>query len=312
MALDQAGALARGATLYVTLEPCSHTGRTGPCVGRVIASGARRVVIATPDPNPLVNGQGIAALRRSGMNVQESVLAQRARELNAGFFSRHERGRPWVRVKIASSLDGRMALPDGRSKWLTSSAARADVQAWRARSCAVVTGVGTVQADDPRMTVREVSTNRQPLRVVLDPHLRIDEDAAVLSEPGALVFCAGGDESKAQRLRLRGVRVLEVPAAAGGVSLPHVLSALAAEECNEVLVEAGPRLATAFLRCGLTDEVIAYVAPMLIGRDGLPNFCADAPAQLESCARFQCVDAAQIGADVRLLLRPSLLSMLES
>ena len=261
-----------GATAYVSLEPCSHHGRTPPCAEALLASGVARVVVATRDPNPLVAGDGIALLRAAGVTVECGLLEREARALNPGFFKRMTTGLPWVRIKLAMSLDGRTAMADGSSKWITGVAARADVQRLRARSCAVMTGIGTVLHDDPRLDVRlamnpgEEQAPRQPLRVVVDSQARTPISARLLGPPGeAIVVTAGTDTVREGALTAAGARLLHLPGEDGRVDLRALLEYLAAAQCNEVLIEAGAALAGAVLRAGLADELVFYVAPALLG-----------------------------------------------
>jgi diaminohydroxyphosphoribosylaminopyrimidine deaminase/5-amino-6-(5-phosphoribosylamino)uracil reductase len=272
----------RGATAVVTLEPCSHHGRTPPCCDALIAAGVARVVVAVEDPNPLVAGQGSARLRAAGVQVElaDAATADAARELNIGFFSRMQRGRPFVRLKSAVSLDGRSALPDGRSQWITGPAARADGHAWRRRAGAVLTGIGTVLADDPRLDVRLVPTARQPLRLVLDPQGRLPPAARILQAPGE-------------------VRVI----GPGRADLAVLLASLGAEGINELHVEAGPTLSGALLDAGLVDELLVYQAPLLIG-EGRPLAALGPLASLDAAPRWRLVEATPVGADLRLRLRP--------
>jgi diaminohydroxyphosphoribosylaminopyrimidine deaminase / 5-amino-6-(5-phosphoribosylamino)uracil reductase len=296
---------ARGATAYVTLEPCSHTGRTGPCADALIAAGIRRVVCASVDPNPLVSGGGIRRLEAAGIEVEVGVLEREARALNPGFFSRFERGRPYVRLKLAMSLDARTAPASGGGRWISGEASRADVQRWRARSSAVLTGAGTVRGDDPRLDVRLAYGPwvRQPRRVVLDAALTSPPAAKIFAREGALVF-AGEDApgTAGDALAARGVEVLRMPGGGRRLDLAAVLERLAALETNELLVECGPRLAGSLLEAGLVDEVILYVAPVLLGADALPLTALDG-ASAERLAPFEIVDVERIEADVRLTLR---------
>ena len=317
-ALRAAGAQAAGCTAYVTLEPCSHTGRTPPCADALIAAGVRRVVAPGPDPNPRVAGMGFARLRAAGVEVGTGLLEREARALNPGFFSRFEHGRPWVRVKLGMSLDGRTALADGRSQWITGEAARADVQRWRARSSAILTGAGTARADDPRLDVRWEygSRVRQPLRVLLDPSLSVPHAARLFSGGQTLVF-SGSDALVPADYPATVVRVpADRPAAGkqhggagpageqrGRLNLAAVLAALAQREVNELLVEAGARLAGAFVQAGLADELLLYVAPALLGTAARPLLDLAEPPDLPSAARFEYADVRRIGDDLRLLLR---------
>jgi diaminohydroxyphosphoribosylaminopyrimidine deaminase/5-amino-6-(5-phosphoribosylamino)uracil reductase len=273
----------RGATAVVTLEPCSHHGRTPPCCDALIQAGVARVVVAIEDPNPQVAGQGIARLRAAGIEVQpgDAASAEASRELNIGFFSRMQRGRPFVRLKSAISLDGRTALPDGRSQWITGEAARTDGHAWRKRAGAMLTGIGTVLADDPRLDVRLVPTAKQPLRLVLDPQGRLPPGARVLQPPG---------DARA--------------IGPGRAHLPTLLAELGQQGINELHVEAGPTLSGAFLDAGLVDELLVYQAPMLIG-EGRPLAALSPLAQLGDVRRWRLVEATPVGPDLRLRLRPT-------
>jgi len=302
------GASVRGATVYVTLEPCSHTGRTGPCADVLIEAGVRRVVCASVDPNPRVAGEGIERLRAAGIAVSVGVLEARARALNPGYFSRHERGRPWVRLKLAMSLDGRTAPAGGGSLWLTGEAARADVQAYRARSSAILTGAGTVLADDPRLDVRLAYGPwvRQPLKVVLDPHLRVPRGARVYTGGPTLVFTAPPEGPRAEPgVAPPGVEIAQLPLQQGGhgLALEVVLQRLAAREVNELWVECGARLAGAWLQAGLVDELVLYVAPLLLGADAAP-LAALTALPLERLPRFELESVERFANDVRLVLRP--------
>jgi diaminohydroxyphosphoribosylaminopyrimidine deaminase / 5-amino-6-(5-phosphoribosylamino)uracil reductase len=338
-ALRAAGPKAVGATAYVTLEPCSHHGRTPPCVDALIGARVARVIFAAEDPNPRVSGKGAQALRRAGIAAEAGLLEAEAAELNPGFLERMRRGRPWVRVKLAMSLDGRTALANGASQWITGPAAREDVQHWRARSSAVLTGIGTVLTDDPRLDVRlpeppSGAPRPQPLRVVLDSRLRIPPDARMLATGGPILIITvaargdGGNDAAlaARRAQLleRGAAIEEVSAAArsavtepraaagpGDVtdgtahaSLPEVLDHLGRREINELWVEAGPRLAGALLGESLVDELLLYIAPKLLGPQARPLVAMDELRQLQDAPGFTIVETRQIGGDVRLRLRP--------
>jgi diaminohydroxyphosphoribosylaminopyrimidine deaminase / 5-amino-6-(5-phosphoribosylamino)uracil reductase len=304
LALQAAGPKARGATAYVTLEPCCHHGRTPPCTEALIKAGVARVVFADRDPNPKVNGGGEQALRTAGIEVSAGVLAAEARALNPGFASRLLRGRPYVRLKIASSLDGRTALADGRSQWITGDAARRDVQLWRAQSSVVLTGIGTVLADNPRMNVRlsDGEVARQPLRVVLDAGLRTPGQCALLAVPGpVLVIGATGHAARQSAIEGAGAEVVLVQTGPdGGVHLPAVMATLAAREVNEVWVEAGERLNGALLAAGLVDEVIHYVAARVLGSSARSMFALPPLANLEAAPQLKLVDLRAVGDDVRL------------
>lgn len=301
VALAQAAGRARGATVYLTLEPCSHFGRTPPCVEALVEAGVARVVAAMGDPNPRVDGRGFDRLRAAGIEVRCGLLQAEAEELNVGFVSRMARGLPWVRMKTAASLDGRTALRDGRSQWITGEAARADGHAWRARACAILTGIGTVRDDDPRMTVRDVETSRQPLRVLVDSKLEVDVDAKLL-RGGALIACAVDNPGKQAELRDRGCEVIEMANASGKVDLPALMRELAAREINELHVEAGNRLNGSLLREGCVDELLVYLAPSLLG-DAMEMFHLPAPDSLEAATRLEFHAVDRIGPDLRILAR---------
>jgi diaminohydroxyphosphoribosylaminopyrimidine deaminase/5-amino-6-(5-phosphoribosylamino)uracil reductase len=307
---DAAGRNLRGCTAWVSLEPCSHHGRTPPCCDALIEAGVGRVVVAVADPYAEVDGRGIARLRAAGIQVDlaEGEVAREARELNIGFFARHERGRPWVRVKVAMSLDGRTALPDGRSRWITGEAARTDGHAWRKRASAVLTGIGTVLADNPRLDVRLVQSELQPLRVVLDSALRTPPSSRVLEPPGRVLIAAARDaDGRADGLRRRGAEVLLMPGAGGHVDLPALVEELARRAVNELHVEAGAAMNAALLRAGLVDEWLVYQAGILLGPGpGLADI--PAPALLAAAPRWQFTDLKLVGPDLRLLLRPAGLS----
>ena len=301
-ALQAAGDAARGATVYVTLEPCSHHGRTPPCAEALIQAGVARVVAAMTDPNPLVAGGGISMLTLAGIDAEVGLMEAEARALNPGFVSRMTRQRPWVRLKTASTLDGKTALANGASQWITGEAARADVQTLRARACAVLTGSGTVLADDPRMTVRDLDIGRQPLRVVVDSGLRTPVHAAILP---ALIACHHAAPAARIALEGAGAEVVELPGADGRVDLPALLTLLAQRGVNELHVEAGAALNGALLAAGLVDEWVAYLAPLAVGNDARGLFTQPPLATLADAARFRLADLRQIGGDLRLTLLPA-------
>ena len=288
----------RGATLYVTLEPCSHHGRTPPCVDAVIEAGIVRVVAAMADPHPVAAG-GAQRLRAAGIEVDLGLGAEDALEQNRGFVSRMVRGRPWVRLKVAASVDGRTALVNGTSQWITAPEARADGHAWRARACAILTGVGTVLHDDPRMTVREVTTTRQPLRVIVDRHGETPASARILEGAGALIFTAGACNNAwpAQ------VEAIAMPDAHARIDLPAMMQTLGAREINELHVEAGAKLNGALLTAGLVDEVLMYIAPRVIGDPARGAFARpEALSSLDAAEAFAWHDVQRVGHDLRLRL----------
>jgi diaminohydroxyphosphoribosylaminopyrimidine deaminase/5-amino-6-(5-phosphoribosylamino)uracil reductase len=303
-----AGHELRGATVYVTLEPCAHHGRTPPCCDALIAAGVGRVVHAIEDPNPLVAGQGLARLRAAGIVVSPGGLSDEARELNIGFFSRMQRGRPWVRLKVAASLDGRTALPDGRSQWITSAAARADGHAWRRRAGALLTGIGTVRDDDPRLDVRHVPTTVQPLRVVIDSRLEIDPQARILQPPGPVLIYTtrAADAARRAALAARDITVVDIDDASGKpgkTDLAAVLADLASRGVNELHVEAGHRLNGSLVQADLVDEYLVYLAPRLIGEGReMASFGPLPDLAAARDLRFTAID--RVGDDLRLLARP--------
>jgi diaminohydroxyphosphoribosylaminopyrimidine deaminase / 5-amino-6-(5-phosphoribosylamino)uracil reductase len=306
LAIRAAGERARGATAYVTLEPCCHHGRTPPCVDVLLAAGIRRVVFAIRDPNPRVNGGGAKLLRDAGVLVESGLLEKEAAELNAGFLMRMRAGRPFIRLKSAGSLDGRTALANGESQWITSEEARNDVQAWRARSSAVLTSADTVIADDPKLNVR-IDTPRQPLRVVLDRRRRVRKTARIFESPGEVLLFAGAAARATARKgeeKLGDARVERVKTVRGHLDLPAVFQRLGELEINEVLVEAGPGLSGALLSAGLVDEWLLYVAPKLLGRDAKPLARMSRLTRLDAAPCFTLVESRQVGPDLRLRLQP--------
>jgi diaminohydroxyphosphoribosylaminopyrimidine deaminase/5-amino-6-(5-phosphoribosylamino)uracil reductase len=302
-ALRAAGDRARGATAYVTLEPCNHFGRTPPCTDALIAAGVVRVVAAMPDPNPKVAGGGLVRLREAGIDVVSGVLADETLELNLGFVSRMTRGRPWMRLKVAATLDGRTALSNRLSQWITGEAARADGHHWRARACAVLTGIGTVREDDPQMTVRAVATARQPLPVVIDSKLELSPSARLLAGGRALVYCALDRPEARHALEARGAEIVVLANAAGKVDLPAMLKDLGRRAINEVLVETGTRLNGSLLREGCIDEVLAYIAPGVLGERSLGMFDLPAMDALDQRCTLRFTDVSRVGDDVRLRAR---------
>ncbi len=292
-----------GATLYVTLEPCSHFGRTPPCVDAVLAARPARVVVAIGDPNPLVNGQGLARLRAAGIAVTTGVCRAEALAINAGFISRMSRGLPWVWMKMAASLDGRSALHNGVSQWITGPEARADGHRWRARACVVLTGMGTVLKDDPQLNARGVDTPRQPRKAVVDGRFEIPEDARLFDGAEVIIFTARADETKAARLRVRNARVVLLPGEAPGrVDLPAMMRWLAQEQFNEVHVEAGAGLSGALVAAGCVDELLLYLAPVLLG-DAAGMVRLPMLEHLDGARRYEFIETAPVGADLRVRAR---------
>ncbi len=294
----------RGATAYVTLEPCSHHGRTPPCCDALIAAGVKRVVSAITDPNPQVAGTGLARLQAAGIATESGLLADESRELNIGFFSRMQRGRPFVRLKVAASLDGRTALLNGVSQWITEAPARTDGHAWRKRAGAVLTGIGTLRDDDPRLDVRLVETVRQPLRVVIDSRLETPATARLLAPPGQVLLYCAVDPASRPDLLATGAEIVALPGPAGKVDLMPVLEDLGRRGINELHIEAGHKLNGSLLREGLVDELLVYLAPKLIG-EGHGMAALGPLTALSDVVQWRWVDCATVGNDLRVRLRPA-------
>lgn len=295
----------KGATAYVTLEPCSHQGQTGPCCDALIHAGLARVVMAAQDPNPQVAGQGIARLRAAGMQVDVGLLETQARELNIGFFKRMTHGTPWVRMKIAASLDGQTSLENGVSQWITSAPARDDGHAWRARACAVLTGIGTVLEDDPQLDVRAIPTPRQPTLVVMDSQLETPLTANLFNPQRPVwIYCALDNAERRQALEAKGAQVICLPNASGKVNLAAMLKDLGQKQINEVHVEAGHKLNGSLLREGLVDELLTYLAPKLMGQGrGMTNLGPF--TSLDDSKALSFHEVTKIGPDLRILARLS-------
>ncbi|HEV7821717.1 MAG TPA: bifunctional diaminohydroxyphosphoribosylaminopyrimidine deaminase/5-amino-6-(5-phosphoribosylamino)uracil reductase RibD [Burkholderiales bacterium] len=301
VALRAAGTRARGATAYVTLEPCDHHGRTPPCDEALIAAGITRVVAAMLDPDPRTAGQGMARLAQAGIKVETGLMEEPARALNRGFVSRVTRGRPWTRMKIAASVDGKTALLNGKSQWITGEAARKDGHHWRARACALMTGIGTVRDDDPQLTVRSVETTRQPLRVVVDSRLELPLSARILEGGNVLIACAAIDEPKSAQLKDKGAEIVVLPNATGKVELPALMQELGRRGINELHIEAGHKLNGSLVNENCVDELLIYLAPCLIGERA--NGMLELP-QLEDLAKrreLRIDDLSLIGGDIRII-----------
>ncbi|MTW20879.1 bifunctional diaminohydroxyphosphoribosylaminopyrimidine deaminase/5-amino-6-(5-phosphoribosylamino)uracil reductase RibD [Allochromatium palmeri] len=317
LALAAAGERARGATVYVTLEPCAHQGRTPPCAEALIAAGVARVLCAMVDPNPRVAGRGIERLRQAGIAVEVGCLESEARTLNPGFIKRHEQGRPYVRCKLAASLDGRTALATGESQWITAEAARHDVQRWRAASSAIVTGLGTVLGDDPSLNVRLTAAElpgldpddpvRQPWRIVVDSYWRTPPQARLLSLPGrTLIAGIGPKNAAAAALEAAGAELIQLPERAGRVDLVAFMAELARREVNEVLLEAGSTLSGAVVHAGLVDEILLYQAPCLMGQAAKGLFDLPGIDTMADRVALEILDVRRIGRDLRIRARPDL------
>ncbi len=299
-----------GSTIYVTLEPCNHTGRTPPCVDALIAAKPAMVIVAMSDPNPLVGGKGLERLKAAGIDVRCGLLESEAQALNPGFISRMTRGLPWVRMKIAASLDGKTALPSGQSQWITGPLARADGHHWRAQACAILTGVGTVKEDDPTLNVREVQTDRQPWKIIIDSRLETPINAKVLANPqasGVILVCAGLDSQESQErakvFEAQGIEVIAMANPSGKVDLPKLLSYLAKERhMNEIHVEAGFKLNGSLLREDCVDELLLYYAPFFMG-DGIGMANISPLTALDQRQDFQVMDQSLLGSDWRIRLQ---------
>lgn len=299
-ALNQAKQQAKGATAYVTLEPCSHQGRTPPCAQALIDAGLSKVVVAMQDPNPLVAGQGIQLLQSAGIQVEIGLLQTEATSLNPGFIKRMTKQRPLIRSKIAASLDGRTALSNGESKWITSEAARLDVQRWRARSCAILTGIGTVLGDDPSLTVRAFDIGRQPMTIIVDSHLRIPLDAKVLENTTVLIAHASENHEKIKQLASNSVQLLYLPNDDNKVCLKRLMAYLATLELNEVMVEGGEGLNGALISERLVDELLLYYAPKLMGSDAKGMFGIPALQAMQDVVSLDIIDIRQLSQDIRI------------
>jgi len=301
VALKEAGDAAKGATVYVTLEPCSHTGRTPPCADGLVNAGVACVIIGMQDPNPRVAGNGIKRLQQAGIETRVGFLEHDCRLLNPGFIRRMESGRPYVRLKLAVSLDGRTAMASGESKWITSEAARADVQRLRARSSAIITGVGTVLTDDPSLTVRNETVVQQPLRVIVDSHLSTPATAKIFHEDGkTMIVTASEDAQAAEELVNAGAEVIQFSSANHGFNLEELMQLLAERECNEVMIEAGATLSGSALVSGIVDELIVYVAPHVMGANARGMFNIPGLDSMEDRIALEVLDVRMVGPDIRI------------
>jgi diaminohydroxyphosphoribosylaminopyrimidine deaminase/5-amino-6-(5-phosphoribosylamino)uracil reductase len=303
LAMKAAGERARGATLYLNLEPCSHHGRTPPCADAIVASGIKRVVAAMQDPNPKVSGAGFAKLRAAGIEVEHGLMEDEARELNIGFVARMTRGRPWVRMKIAASLDGRTALANGKSQWITGEAARADGHRWRARACAILTGHGTVRDDDPQLNVRGVDTPRQPLKIVVDSRFETPLSARLLKDGKTLIAGAVNEAERIAALKRVGANTIIIPNDRGKVELFKLTEELARRELNEIHVEGGTRLNGSLLQAGVVDELLVYLAPRVIGDSGRGMLSLPELTELSQATALEIREVERVGADMRVIAR---------
>jgi diaminohydroxyphosphoribosylaminopyrimidine deaminase/5-amino-6-(5-phosphoribosylamino)uracil reductase len=303
-ALHEAGEKAVGGTAYVTLEPCSHTGRTPPCVEALIKARVARVVFAIEDPNPDVNGSGFERLQQAGIEVQSGLMAKQAEELNSGFLKRMRMGRPWVRVKLAQSMDGHIALSNGDSQWISGAESRADVQNWRARSDAILTGIGTILADDPSLNVRKQEGARQPARIIVDSHWRTPATAKLFESSGKVVIAGLQDKSVPDALKASGAECLGLPSLDDRVDLRAVLSELAKRGFNEVQVEAGATLCGTLLQLGLVDELLIYQAPIILGGAAMSPFMLPRLDNMDDRVHLEWLDSRRVGKDLRLRFKP--------
>lgn len=303
-ALKDAGESARGGAAYVTLEPCGHHGRTPPCVEALIEAGIKRVVVAAKDSNPEVNGSGLQRLQAAGVSVEAGLMSTESEALNAGFMMRMKAGRPWVRIKSAVSLDGKTALQNGQSKWISGQASRQDVQRWRARSSAILTGIGTVLADDPAMDARIDQPVRQPLRVIVDSRWRTPPGSRILAGSGAALIAGDSSVAVPEELDAGEARCLPLPARNSGIDLLALLQALAGLEINEIQVEAGVRLCGALLKAQLVDEILIYQAPVLLGEGGPGLFGIGPLESMDERTHLKVLETSQIGDDLRIRLQP--------
>jgi diaminohydroxyphosphoribosylaminopyrimidine deaminase/5-amino-6-(5-phosphoribosylamino)uracil reductase len=302
-ALQSATESPQGATVYLTLEPCSHQGRTPPCADALVAAKVARVVSALEDPNPKVSGAGIARLRESGIRAEAGLMAAQAEEAHRGFLTRMRKGRPWMRIKAAASLDGGIALANGLSRWITGEAARRDVHALRARSCAMLTGIGTVRHDDPELTVRMVPCARQPKRVLIDHRLEVPPSARILQGEPPIIVTVSDDAQRRAALEARGAEVVRVPGDGRKADLVALAQFLASRGFNEVTVETGGKLMGSLVRSGVIDELVLYLAPMLLGDAAQGLFAMGELLRLDEAPRVRITDVRNVGDDIRITAR---------
>jgi len=300
IALKDAGALAKGADLYVTLEPCNHQGKTPPCTNAIISAGISNVYIAMKDPNPLVNGLGIEYLKNNGINVTSGIMEAEAKKLNLGFIKRMTKSRPYIRSKIAMSVDGKTSLFNGKSQWITSEASRADVQKWRSKSCAILTGKGTVNSDNPSLSIRTIPLNQQPLRIILDSYLRVKRDSKLLQQSNVIVMYGVDKNLNLTSLKNTKAEFIKIPLLDNKINLVEVMAYLNKLEINELWVEAGPDLNGELLKLGLLDELITYTAPYIMGGNANSIFNAPILEDMEDKIKISVLDCRSIGEDIRI------------
>jgi diaminohydroxyphosphoribosylaminopyrimidine deaminase/5-amino-6-(5-phosphoribosylamino)uracil reductase len=300
IALKDAGALAKGADLYVTLEPCSHQGKTPPCTNSIISAGITNVFVAMKDPNPLVNGLGIKYLKASGINVTFGIMEDEAKKLNLGFSNRMIKSRPYIRSKIAISLDGKTSLFNGQSQWITSEASRIDVQKWRLKSCAILTGKGTINSDNPSLSVRSVSSGKQPLRIILDSHLRVKVESKILQQSNVVVIYGDDQNSTLTALEKTKAKFIKIPLLDNKLNLAELMTYLNKLQINELWVEAGPNLNGELLKLGLIDELVTYIAPNIMGGNANSMFNAPILEDMKDIIKLSLIDLRSIGDDIRI------------
>ena len=300
IALKDAGLLAKGADLYVTLEPCNHQGKTPPCTNAIISAGISNVYIAMKDPNPLVNGLGIKYLKKNGINVTSGIMEEEAKKINLGFLNRMIKSRPYIRSKIAMSLDGKTSLFNGQSQWITSEASRIDVQKWRLKSCAILTGKGTINSDNPSLTIRNNPPNQQPLRVILDSHLRVKVESKILQQSNVMVFYGADKNLNLTKLKKTKAEFIKIPLLDKKINLVELMKYLNELEINELWVEAGPDLNGELLRLGLLDELITYTAPYIMGGNANGMFNAPILKDMKDKIKLSILDLRSVGEDIRI------------
>ena len=300
IALKDAGLLAKGADLYVTLEPCNHQGKTPPCTNAIISAGISNVYIAMKDPNPLVNGLGIKYLKKNGINVTSGIMEEEAKKINLGFLNRMIKSRPYIRSKIAMSLDGKTSLFNGQSQWITSEASRIDVQKWRLKSCAILTGKGTINSDNPSLTIRNNPPNQQPLRVILDSHLRVKVESKILQQSNVMVFYGADKNLNLTKLKKTKAEFIKIPLLDKKINLVELMKYLNELQINELLVEAGPDLNGELLKLGLLDELITYTAPYIMGGNANGMFNTPILMDMKDKIKLSILDLRSVGEDIRI------------